>query len=748
LKTNNFLQEKFVEWFNKPENFKPSYDGLVTVKVLNSWNDNYFEGRLFDLDTSDLARSVSEIEKYIGKENTEWHKFSQASSNGAPEAILGKNNYLRFLSEFIKGDVSLLNLPNPKQLINNSVEKFKNVTFQSLKEAFPEVFKEIYDSEMKWMADIENKLHHIIKEIDRDAVQDVINKLKNKDYVFDSSDEANLATFSRVIDKTIKASNFINNFTIENLKRDGLTIYDFFNKIKNADKLNVLNTQINLTSTLRPILPYYFSAVKNCQAPGEYPIHYKYWYVLLNKVLNKGSDYDSLTEFYHTLPKENRLRNFFAFFGALGKAILLNIKDELHNDIIDKAFSKRLAKIITLTNYINEVFKVEETGAEKNGGEVFEKEQIEFNPENFFEDSLNSNFYITNKLCSRFIASLLTKPFVILTGLSGSGKTKLAQAFAMWICENENQYCISPVGSDWTNREPLLGFPNALEDGKYVKPDSGVLDLIIEASKKENEKIPFFLILDEMNLSHVERYFADFLSVMETKEKISLHSGNEKWGEVPAELELSKNLFIIGTVNIDETTYMFSPKVLDRANVIEFRVTADEMDNFLNNYEQIDLDHLESEGSNMSESFLDIALDEDLRAADIPEINETLLNFFAELKETGAEFGYRSASEILRFVAVVNKIAPTWSSEDIIDAAIMQKLLPKVHGSRRKLESVLISLGKLCLQEEQKLDNYILPNTKIDYEGDPAIKHPISLEKILRMYHNLISNGFTSYAEA
>ncbi|MBK9484515.1 MAG: DUF3578 domain-containing protein [Chitinophagaceae bacterium] len=137
----------------------------------------------------------------------------------------------------------------------------------------------------------------------------------------------------------------------------------------------------------------------------------------------------------------------------------------------------------------------------------------------FNQNAFNSGLSFTDNNSLRFIASLLTKPFVILTGLSGSGKTKLAQAFAMWICDDENQYSIIPVGADWTNREPLLGFPNALKEKEYVKPENKVLDLIIEANKIENSDKPFFLILDEMNLSHVERYFADFLSVMESKSK-------------------------------------------------------------------------------------------------------------------------------------------------------------------------------------------------------------------------------------
>ena len=85
---------------------------------------------------------------------------------------------------------------------------------------------------------------------------------------------------------------------------------------------------------------------------------------------------------------------------------------------------------------------------------------------------------------------------------------------------------------------------------------------LIKNAEDDSEN-PYFLILDEMNLSHVERYFADFLSAIESGEEIPLYGNNDK-------LTLPDNLFIIGTVNVDETTYMFSPKVLDRANTIEF----------------------------------------------------------------------------------------------------------------------------------------------------------------------------------
>jgi 5-methylcytosine-specific restriction protein B len=315
----------------------------------------------------------------------------------------------------------------------------------------------------------------------------------------------------------------------------------------------------------------------------------------------------------------------------------------------------------------------------------------------------------------------------------------------MWLCENDDQYCIIPVGADWTNREPLLGFPNALEAGKYVKPDNRVLDLIIEA--KANSSKPYFLILDEMNLSHVERYFADFLSVMESHQDIFLHAGNESWSGVPSRITLPKNLFIIGTVNIDETTYMFSPKVLDRANVIEFRATAGEMGTFLNNNQPLNLDSLKKAGANMANSFVSIANDKSITAKNIQELNSTLITFFDELKKTGAEFGFRTASEILRFAAIINYIEPNWTIVEIIDAAIMQKLLPKVHGSRRKLEKFLKTLGELCLKDPKKIEEFFVVDKAINFR-DEVIKYPLSFEKIIRMNQNLIHNGFTSYAEA
>jgi 5-methylcytosine-specific restriction protein B len=353
-------------------------------------------------------------------------------------------------------------------------------------------------------------------------------------------------------------------------------------------------------------------------------------------------------------------------------------------------------------------------------------------------------FIFSPMLVKRYIASLLTKPFVILTGLSGSGKTKLAQAFVQWICQDEDHYRIVPVGADWTNREPLLGYPNALKPEEYVKPDSGVLDLIIQAN--QHPDLPYFLILDEMNLSHVERYFADFLSVMESKEEIPLYAEGTVQNGVPAKLKVPSNLFIIGTVNIDETTNMFSPKVLDRANTIEFRVTQDEMKNFLGNIKSINMDALTGKGAGMAKSFLDMSANNDFAIDE--EINAALIRFFAELKKTGAEFGYRSATEILRLINQLTVLDNTLTTNQKIDIAIMQKLLPKLHGSRRKLVSVLETLGSFCVNNKIKVITDVFGKDDFDFENHPDVVYRLSLEKIARMHKGAIDNGFASFAEA
>ncbi len=368
--------------------------------------------------------------------------------------------------------------------------------------------------------------------------------------------------------------------------------------------------------------------------------------------------------------------------------------------------------------------------------------QIAFSATAFQIDLIQAGLNYSSQLVTRFIASLLTKPFLILTGLSGSGKTKLAQAFAQWICEDSNQYRIVPVGADWTNREPLLGYPNALNPEEYVQPDSGVLELILRAN--ENSHQPHFLILDEMNLSHVERYFADFLSVMESQQPIALHSSATIKG-VPPQLSLPRNLFLIGTVNIDETTNMFSPKVLDRANTIEFRISANEMVNYLAEPKPLNMTRLTAQGTDMAQDFLRLSQ----QSAGIVEAADhtILLEFFTTLQKAGAEFGYRTAGEIQRLSQQLTQLAPDMPDDEKMDIAVMQKLLPKLHGSRRKLVPVLTKLATLCVNTPLDVQKDIFDQEDFDF-NEERVRYPLSLEKIVRMYKGAVDNGFASFAEA
>lgn len=341
-------------------------------------------------------------------------------------------------------------------------------------------------------------------------------------------------------------------------------------------------------------------------------------------------------------------------------------------------------------------------------------------------------------------------------------------------------YCLLSVGANWTSKEDILGYPDALDSESYIlKP---ALRLLLEATKEENKDRPFFLILDEMNLSHVERYFADFLSAMESNEVIELHEGPAEFRNAESDLKipqriekLPSNFFIIGTVNVDETTYMFSPKVLDRANVIEFRAEKDQIMGFLNDPSEINLDDIAGNGIGFAQDFVAKAnmkmgehfkLEDKLTTGEHGEV-ENLRNelelLFAILAKHEAEFGFRTAKEISRFVyfhKLLTNDDTKWKLKHAVDAQIMQKILPKMHGSKKKLWQVLVDFGNFCFTktheenqfQEKEIDEYFkkikADKGKEDKDKVLKIHYPVSFEKIIRMLRKLKRDGFASFAEA
>jgi 5-methylcytosine-specific restriction protein B len=391
-----------------------------------------------------------------------------------------------------------------------------------------------------------------------------------------------------------------------------------------------------------------------------------------------------------------------------------------------------------------------------------------------------SGFNFHRDVFSGFFTALISKPFTILTGASGTGKTKIAELLSHHLSdEAESSYAIVPVGADWTDNRNVLGFVNHLRDDgsgteQPIFQSTKVLDLLLNAD--QNPNYPHFLILDEMNLSHVERYFSDFLSVMEQNNgELKLHSeGDRKLRrfkddavKVPQALAYPKNLFVIGTVNIDETTYMFSPKVLDRANVIEFTVSAEDIGAFLT--EPKAYQEIEQAKEGIAEGFLDLARKaqdsdwEQLPSAPAKLIADHLLDLFTILKAGRFEFAYRTAKEVNTYLRVCRHLsedAAAWDGGEWaknLDDQVLQKLLPKLHGSMSRIGGLLAALANYCHSGEYKAPenhsgasqqnqsrNQLEEASKLIVKD---AKFPRSLEKLQAMIHTLRDEQFVSFIQ-
>ena len=367
------------------------------------------------------------------------------------------------------------------------------------------------------------------------------------------------------------------------------------------------------------------------------------------------------------------------------KNIFLPPESELEDDLNE--FIDLYQYFSNYNDYFNEIKRndlpIEEPIEE-------EKETTNKVYDTFYDYLIGNGYYFDGETIENYLLSLKVKPFVILTGNSGTGKTKLSQLFAQYL-NDKNNYRIIPVGANWTENRHILGYCNILNN----KPQYTPAYYLIKQSQEKS--YPHFLILDEMNLSHVERYFADFLSAIESKETIPL--AHKKEG-----LELPNNLFIIGTVNVDETTYMFSPKVLDRANTIEFKTYSakDYMTNNLNkNAPTGNIKYLEdilkgNEVQEMSIQELEKLFDNE---EFWDELSTELFNFQDILKDAGFDFGFRVINEITRFMAVAyvyEDKQSNWDWKRYFDAQVKQKMLPKLHGSQKVLGETLDRLLEAC----------------------------------------------------
>ncbi len=360
----------------------------------------------------------------------------------------------------------------------------------------------------------------------------------------------------------------------------------------------------------------------------------------------------------------------------------------------------------------------------------------------------------TDHFVRAFLASAATKRFVILTGLSGSGKTQIAMKLGEWL--GEDAYMVVPVRPDWTGSEALFGYENVLaepsDDGRRPWQVPPTLAFMLQAVA--NPRKPYLLLLDEMNLAHVERYFADVLSGIESGKACLPNLEKDTKGAwlqsaTQPMVPFPSNLFVVGTVNVDETTYMFSPKVLDRANTIEFRVQTSDLAS--DPLAVASIAPCPQGAPAHTQGLRALAEDSSSHLTLAPTWLEAftadLRTLHALLSRYGLEFGHRTFSESIRFAcihtAMLDEDEATGSHEQQLDLVVLQKVLPRLHGSRRRLEPVLCALASFAKQPGDKAKDSFDPLG--NEAADPTL--PKTMNKLQRMTRLLRDNQFVSFAE-
>ena len=340
-----------------------------------------------------------------------------------------------------------------------------------------------------------------------------------------------------------------------------------------------------------------------------------------------------------------------------------------------------------------------------------------------YPDGLIENFYL----------SLKSKPFAILAGTSGTGKTKLVKLFAEAIGA---EYFMISVRPDWSDSSDLFGHYD-LSGKNFI---DGPICAAFNAAKKDPLK-PVLLCLDEMNLARVEFYLSDFLSVIESREK---HIDGRIGTSAIAQYSegIPDNLYIIGTVNMDETTFPFSKKVLDRANTIEF--------NYVELIPDFTAIFSEEEPLQLSNNFLRteyLVLAKDCKDEKeyVTQICEEIQKINKILVKANAHIGYRVRDEIVFYMLNNKDSGELLSDQNAFDNEIMQKILPRIQGSAVAVKDMLVELFKFCMGDYSGLD---IESGNVGREMQSMSesgKYPISAKKIGYMMTRYEEDGFTSY---
>jgi MoxR-like ATPase len=430
----------------------------------------------------------------------------------------------------------------------------------------------------------------------------------------------------------------------------------------------------------------------------------------------------------------------------------------INNQISEKELIEDLIQIMKIYQKYYENYYLELDAVEIETGEGVSENMDDLTSKQKLSQIKNyikaQGYTYPDKLIENFYLSLKTKPFVLLAGISGTGKTKLVELFARAIgCSSENdRFKLISVKPDWNDSADLLGYSNIRGD---FQPGP-ILETIKKAA--EDPANPYLVCLDEMNLARVEYYFSDFLSKMETRHydgdqiktdrllnenDFDQNDSNDSKAKY-SNLHIPDNLYLIGTVNMDETTHPFSKKVLDRANTIEFNqidLTAFLEEDYTDQAQSLKITNqfLKTEYLNLKD-LLPVKKDEVRRTTEeLERLNEIL-------KKANLQVGYRIRDEI-NFYIVEALDKELLAENTAFDKEILQKVLPRIQGSSAIIKEILLELfdffsGSSFSQENGQLSagvwNYYQANQE-------SFKYPESAEKTAYMLRRFEEDGFTSY---
>ncbi|MCW5644036.1 MAG: AAA family ATPase [Rhodoferax sp.] len=360
----------------------------------------------------------------------------------------------------------------------------------------------------------------------------------------------------------------------------------------------------------------------------------------------------------------------------------------------------------------------------------------------------SEGYMVSTAELANFFLAMTVSPLVILSGISGTGKSLLPRKFAQ---RTQSRFHQIPVQPQWADNTDLFGYVPTLAQGRFI--EGKLIRGLLEAKAQPDKLV--IAVLDEMNLAPVEHYFSDFLSVAETRARLN---GQISSDELPIELpaiptegpdsqaalrgiRLPANLRVIGTANMDETTHTFSPKVLDRAFTIEF----DDPD--LTSFSL-------GVAADPSETFPELAqivirqtnaisvLEAGTKSQDVFEHIAALLAEIQDiLSPAGIKFGYRTRDAILLYLHFWKELELSGivTGYAALDFCILQKVLPKIAGSGEGLAEALKSL-----------EEWLKARAEIEYPAsgvEAAFAGPLerSHQKVVRMAALLDVDGATRF---